>query len=318
MEERESIPGHVRGVSRLSEVVNELNLPEGFHEKSRIIEVMLTDLKVDRSYQRDPSMRIADDIAANWDEVASELILVSDRGPRPEEGEIEGGLFVVNGQHRTIAARKRGMERIWARVIDMSDLPDPAAVEAGFRLKTNVRLGDRPLERFKAQLRAGHEQSIAIVKLLARYGTHINTTPSQEEGINSVTGIETLYALDGGGLLAETLEVIKEARGSVHGRNSSIYFIKGVAWFVLQHSDETDRSRLVSRVATYSPDQVQQRARAHMSVMGGNQWQNYYRALVDFYNEKLPVKSRLEWRLRGSTRWEITDQQRGTGKSYSH
>jgi len=41
-----------------------------------------------------------------------------------------------------------------------------------------------------------------------------------------------------------------------------------------------------------------------MSVMGGNLWQNHYRAIVDFYNEKLQTRNRLEFQLRGSTSWE--------------
>src|ERR1044071_10267333 len=105
----------------------EMQVPDNFHEKSKIKQVKLTDLKVDRSYQRDPSQSLVDQIADNWNEVASELILVSDRGDRDDN---QGGLFVVNGQHRTIAARKLGQKTIWARIIDVSDLSDPARLEA--------------------------------------------------------------------------------------------------------------------------------------------------------------------------------------------
>lgn len=285
----------------------EYPLPTGFHEKSKIKQIPLADLKVDRSYQRDPSQRLVDDIADNWDDVASELILVSDRGERDEN---QGGLFVVNGQHRTIAARKLGHKKIWARVLDLSDIDDPGKIESALRLKTNVRLGDRPLERFKAQIRAGDEESIAITKLLARYDTQINSVPTTEEGINSVTGIETLYQLDGGGLLAEILETIKAAFGNIAGRSATIYLLKGVGWFILKHSDETDRQRLIEKLADAGTASIDRRARAHMSVMGGNLWQNYYRAIVDFYNEKLQQRNRLEFQLRGSTSWEVARRDR--------
>lgn len=294
----------------------EMALPEGFHDRSKIKQVAIKELKVDRSYQREPSMRLADDIAGNWDEVASELILVSDRGERPEENEVEGGLFVVNGQHRTLGARKLGMTKIWARIVDLSDLEDPAQIEAGFRLKTNVRLGDRPLERFKAQVRSGDEQSIAIVRLLNRYGTYINETPTSDEGINSVATVETLYSLDDGGILAETLEVIRDGLQHLGGKNTNANMLKGVAWLLLQHSDKADRFRIVEKVK-YGVPAIDQRARAHRSVMGGTEWMNYYRALVDFYNEKLRERSKLDWQTRGATRWDTSARERRLHSSWA-
>ena len=284
-----------------------MQVPDNFHEKSKIKQVKLTDLKVDRSYQRDPSQSLVDQIADNWNEVASELILVSDRGDLDDN---QGGLFVVNGQHRTIAARKLGQKTIWARIIDVSDLSDPARLEAELRLKTNVRLGDRPLERFKAQLRAGNEESLAIVKLLERFDTQINEVPTMDEGINSVTGIETLYRIDGGGLLAEIMETVKAAYHHIGGRTATIHLLKGIGWFILKHSDETDRSRLIEKLSDAGTAALDRRARAHMSVMGGNLWQNHYRAIVDFYNEKLRESNKLEWRMRGSTSWEMSERDR--------
>jgi len=291
-------------------VTQDYELPEGFHEKSKIKQINLADLKVDRTYQRDPSQRLIDNIADTWDEVASELILVSDRGERSNN---EGGLFVVNGQHRTIAARKLSHKKIWARVLDLTTVEDPGRVESGLRLKTNVRLGDRPNERFKAQVRAGNEESLAIVKLLARYDTQINAVPTMDEGINSVTGVEVLYRLDQGGILSEILETIKSAYGVIGGRTATIHLMKGIGWFILKHSDETDRGRVVSKLHEAGTSALDRRARAHMSVMGGNLWQNHYRAIVDYYNEKLQQRNKLEWRLRGSTRWEISSRDSSGG-----
>lgn len=272
-------------------------LPEGFHENSVVKQIRLAELKVDRDYQRDVSMRLVDDIAYNWDEVASELVLVSNRGDRDDDS---GGFYIVNGQHRSTAARKLGLEKIWARIIDLTEHPDPAALEAGLRLKTNVRLGDRPLERFKAQLRSGDEESLAIQKLLLEFDTEVNEQPNMESGINSVSGLETLYRVDDGGLLREVLQVIKEAYGMVGGKTSTLNLMKGIAWFILKHADETDRNRFVDKLKLVGPAALDRRARTIQSTMGGSLWLNYYRAMVDFYNEKLADKSRLEWRVRSA------------------
>src|SRR5256885_6899745 len=85
---------------------------EQIHASSSIEKVPISELQVDRSYQREPTQALVDDIAENWDEVSSELLLVSDRG-------LGRGKYVVNGQHRTLGARKRGLADVWARVIDL-------------------------------------------------------------------------------------------------------------------------------------------------------------------------------------------------------
>ena len=148
------------------------------------------------------SERLVDDIAANWDEVASELVLYSDRGDRPND---EGGLWIINGQHRTAAAQKRGMKKIWARVVDLTDVEDPGAIEADLRLKTNKRIGDMPAQRFKAQLRAGDPESIHIRDILAGFDSQINEVADGTQGINSVSAVEKLYRVDDGKLLTESL-----------------------------------------------------------------------------------------------------------------
>lgn len=279
----------------------ELSLPENFHENSLIREVHLSDIKIDRSYQREPSQKLVDEIAANWNLVASELVLVSDRGAgRESQWKEEGRFYLVNGQHRTLAARKLNHETIWARVVDLSKETDPGAVEADFRLLLNVKLGDKSLERFKAQVRAGDEDSINIVKLLARFDTEINVSPNPESGINCIAAIESIYAPDKGGLLAETLEVIKDAYGGFYGRAVSAATFKGIAWFILKHADTTDRDRLVDKLKIAGTEALHRKSVTMQSTMGGSLWMNYYRTLVEFYNERLVDKNRLEWQLRGA------------------
>lgn len=273
---------------------------EALHAASKIEEVPLAKLQTDYSYQRDTSERLVDDIANDWDTVASELILVSNRGVRPTDGEVKGGLFIVNGQHRSKAALKKGMDRIWARVIDLRKAEDPAQIEAGFRLKTNVRLGDRPLERFKAQLRSGDEESLAIEKILTSFGTEINTQPQGDVGINCVATIEALYRIDNGALLKDTLEVVRDTWTYVGGKHAHAAPLKGICWFVEKHAEESDRTRLVSKLKGVGDSALESRARTIGLTMGGSLWVNYYRAIVDLYNEQLREKNRLSWMLRGA------------------
>lgn len=279
-------------------------LVEELHAASEIRPVTLARLGLDMSYQREFSQALVDQIANNWDVVASELILVSDRGTRPKDGDVKGGLFIVNGQHRTNAALKLNMEELDARVINLRDAkkyPDPGTIEAMFRLKTNVKLGDRPLERFKAQLRSGDTESQAIVRLLARYGAEINTSPT-DTGINCVATIEALFRADEtGALLGDTLEMIRDTWKDVGGKYAQSALLKGIFWFIAKHSHETHRDRLVQKMQGIGAANLHSRARQIGLTMGGALWVNYYRAIVDLYNEGLREKSRLQWLLRGKS-----------------
>lgn len=273
---------------------------ERLHQTSVIKEVELEHVRIDRSYQRDPSQALVEQIAADWDEVASELVLISDRGKRDSEGEVEGGFWLVNGQHRSLAARKRGHETIWARIVDLSEVDDPAQIEASLRLKLNIKLGDRPLERFKAQVRAGDEDSLGLVRILARHDTQVNEQVNMDNGINAIATVEALYRVDNGALLSETLEILREAFGSLHGKKVSAAMMKGVAWFVEKHSQTSDRGRLMEKIKMAGTEAIHRRAVTTQSTMGGSLWMNYYRVIVEFYNENLQVKSRLDWQLRGA------------------
>lgn len=273
---------------------------EVIHAESEIKEVALGKLQADYSYQRDISESLVDEIANEWDIVASELVLVADRGPRPEGGEVKGGLFIVNGQHRAKAAQKLGHEKIWARVINLRKHPDPGSVEASFRLKTNKRLGDRPLERFKAQLRANDPESKKIVEILKRFNSEINLQANSETGINCVATIEQIYRVDEGALLTDTGELIRDCFEYFGGQYAHSAFIKGVAWFVDKHAEETDRTRLISKIKGIGEASLQSRARTTGLAMGGSLWLNYYRALVEMYNTQLSDRRKLQWKYRGA------------------
>lgn len=275
---------------------------EEIHATSIIKEVEVAKLRVDTSYQRDFSENLVDEIANNWDQVAAELITVSDRGTRTNDPDVEGGLWIVNGQHRSKAAQKRGMKTIWARVIDLKKAVDPAQLEAGFRLKTGKRLGDRPLERFKAQLRAFDEESLSIERILTKFETEINRASNPEHGINCVSTIETLYRLDNdGSLLSDTLEVVKDTWGKVEGQYAKADLLKGVCWFVEKHAEESDRTRLVTKLKGLGNAPLSSRAHAAALGQGGALWLNYYKAIVDLYNEQLREKNRLHYKIRGRT-----------------
>lgn len=266
----------------------EAALPEGFHATSEIKAVSLSSLNVDRAYQRDVSMSLVEQIRTQWDEVASELILVSKRE--------DGTLWIVNGQHRAAAAGLRGDAKIWARVVQGLG-PEQ---EAALRLKTNVRLGDRPLERFRAQLCAGDPESVSIQRIVEGVGSKVNESTSSDEGINAIAAVESIYRVDEGSLLKETLEFLRETFGEVGGKFATSTLMRSVAWFILKHRDSANMERLGAQLKGMGPAAFDRHARTIAATMSGPLWLNAYRSMVELYNEGLGEKSRLEWKTRGS------------------
>lgn len=291
------------GSSAIVTKVNELAAQQGLsiekiHAESVIEKVPISVVKVDRDYQREPTQRHVDDIANNWDEVSAELLLMS---RRHEDG--HDAVYVVNGQHRTLGARKAGVEAVWSRVLDLREAHDPGAIEAMFRLRTNKRMGDRPLERFKAQRRAGDEESIAIVELLSKFDAEVNEIPVSDTGINAISTVERIYRIDDGHLLAEVLQMIKDAYGYVGSKYASASVMAGLGWVIIKHGDEAERDRLVSQLHNYGITALNQRMVVTKGTMGGPLWTNLYRAVVEIYNENLSQKNKLEWRLKGSSNY---------------
>ena len=275
---------------------------EELHLNSKVIEVPISKLKVDRSYQRVPSQELIDNLARKWDVIAAELIIVSDRGTRPEDSDVEGGMFIVSGQHRVRAAHKLGHKQILARVIDLRKAENPAALEAYYRRMANYRVQDRAIDAFRAKVVEEDPIAISIVKLLHRHNSEVNyTDPTSDKGVNAVSALENIYERDDGALLGETLDLIKETYGEINPRTASATMLKGVAWFIAAHGIEVHRDRVVEKMRSLSLSQLNARAGQMQATMGKSRWMNVYMVIVDLYNEKLTPKNQLQFNFKGAS-----------------
>ncbi len=257
---------------------------------SRELEVLtIDDLQVDFRYQRELNQNLVEKILAEWSFLASEVLTISARKISRQEGY---EYYIVNGQHRAAAAKLAGETEILAFVYYGLTIDE----EADLRLKTNNRRSDTPQERFYAQLTAGKEESLAIQALCTEFGTKINRTANKWTGINCISAMESLYRVDGGLLLRQTLKFLQDAHGEILNTVATEPVIRGTAWFIRQHSAEYNRADAKSRMARIGADSILLKARAHQQAMGGSMWVNYYRAMVETYNHRRAEHNRLEWR----------------------
>ncbi len=257
--------------------------------RGKVMDLRIEDLRTDPNYQRELNQALVDKIAESWDTYALDPIKVSKRA--------NGELYIINGQHRTAAAKMLGLTTIRAEVFEGLDPQQEAAI----RLKGNLRRGDTPQERFRAQVQAGDPESLAIQEICEAFGTVVNRTPESKRGINAVSALEEVYRIDEGVTLVRVFELIRDAFGGIGGQTGSQPLLKSVAFLLDRHSTDRnyDRRRMVERLGVGGIGDLHRKAQDYRTVHLGGLWLNYYRAMVAIFNERLPEGKRLQWRITG-------------------
>jgi hypothetical protein len=249
--------------------------------------VAIDSLKFDHIYQRDLSAAHVQEMAEHWDPRVAGAIVVNRRP--------NGELQVIDGQHRTAAAKTAGETNILALVFEGLEQKS----EAGMRVKGNFRRPDNPQERFRARVAAGEKEAMAIAKICKDYNTRINPTPQNGTGINAISSVEKLFNKDGGVTLSRVFDIIQRAWGDVGGDHASVAVLKGLGWLLEHNSDKLDTNRLVDRLQAEGSSGIYRKAQSHQAAHQGSFWVNWYRALIEIYNTKLPEGKRLKWSTTG-------------------
>jgi hypothetical protein len=255
-------------------------------KRSRELDIVVIDqLNVDHSYQRQLDQALVERVLRDWDVLATDPVFISKRA--------NGSLWIVNGQHRCAAAKLKGESEMIAFVYTGLSRKQ----EAQLRLLSNNSRPDTSLERFQGQVVAGNKESIAIRELLAEFDSHINRIHNGKTGVNCVSAIEGRYR-ESPELLRRTLQLITESHGDVKGIQATTGPLRGVYWFLKVHEGEYRWEGLREKLASHGPEDLLRRARAHKAAMGGPDWVNYYRAIVEAYNHRRPEHTRVEARVK--------------------
>lgn len=266
-----------------------------------VVNIVDGSLKIDSSYQRKLSQRLVERIASNWDPFTADPLTISRRK--------NGKLFIVNGQHEAAAARLKGETEMLAFIWDGLSV----AEEADLRLKKNNGKADTALEVFHAECAKKDPAALAIVAMLAKYGTRINESNNKHTGINCVGTIKALYAEDEV-LLDRTLNVLTEAYGEVKGEAAQVAVLRATFWFFKVHRGVYTWSRVVQKFYEEGTEGLMRRAKSHQSVNRGAVWINYYRAIVETYNARLSEPRRLEVKTTYSASIEASPEDRWGGR----
>lgn len=249
-------------------------------------------LKVDDSYQRPFKAALAKEIAfddGGYDINAAGFIVVSERPPLP--GMKDHRYYTVDGQHRAAAAKLVGETEVLCTVITFRGSETKIRMlEADLRGKFGTRKADTPIERFKHQLAAGNDESLAIANLVESYAGTVSLSANSSHGINAISALEEIYRK---GALDDVCRIIKSGWDTFDARAGESASLKGIFWLVTKHDGEFDEARLTRVMRNMPPDVLLARAEQLRAMGGGSRWKNVYRALVEAYNHRQAEKKKL-------------------------
>jgi hypothetical protein len=216
---------------------------------SRYKRLPINELLVDERYQRPLEAKRVEKIVKNFDEDLFGALEVSERN---------GTYAVYDGQHRLVAARKLGMEKV------------PCLIHSGISLEREAELfvalqqgrkGVNPVEKFRARCFYGDEDAQAIERIISDAGFRVASRgpdAGQAGTIRAVSAVEWIYRRFGGEHLHHTLRTVYDLWLGDQ-RSTDGYFLQGVADFLSGYGTRlTDES--LERLRAEAPTVILRRA----------------------------------------------------------
>lgn len=252
----------------------------------------LVGLHVDQQhYQRPLSTSRVNKYAQNWDLAAAGVITVNRRS--------NGLLYVVDGQHRALAAAKAGETEILAQVFNGLTVDQEARL---FRIK-NAEIGPmKAIHTFRAALQEGLPEAVDINDVVESLGGVMSHKEGGGHTVVAVAALQAVYrARKNGGRqgLHDVLSIIKDAFGSLERKYANGEMIRGLHFLLTAHeADGIDRRRVVTVMKREGIEGLGAKAGLERQLQGGGGFRNWYRALLRAYNAGRRPDNRLNERNR--------------------
>lgn len=195
-------------------------------------------LIVDHRYQRSVIPARVRHLTATWVLERVGAITVSIRA--------DGKAYVVDGQHRVLAAMELGLgdTKVLCHVYRGLTIEQ----EAALFLSANDARPVTPIDRFKAGLVAGDPVCKGVQKTLKKYGLHVSSSPA-DGAVRCVSKAIALYERDPE-LLDAVCAVLTESWGSRAAALEQVVFA-ATGMVVDRYNGEIDRSTLVKKLSGY-------------------------------------------------------------------
>lgn len=239
--------------------------------------IKLADLRIDSTYQRGLDEHHAQAIADNFDPQRLGPVAVVKRG--------DGSFFVVDGQHRTAALRRLGVDHALCRVLTAANREEEAKLF--FDLNRDIK----PVSAFyKFIARVRFKESVAaeIAEIVEDAGLRLcmDKLPGNVAAVVALEAVHTRY-----GNLAQVLRILSAWQADDPYVFDGV-FVTDVGAFLSEYPGAKE-AKLIAALHRVTPSAVKKMARALKMDLGGTRSQNGVRALRSIYNEKLRGTHRI-------------------------
>lgn len=243
----------------------------------KIAFVPIGEMIVDQAYQGRSNTRIVNKIAENWDNDLAGVVVLSYR---------DGKYYVVDGQHRVLAAQKAGVYKLRALIYEDKPQVEEAGMFTGLNFKHNTRLADV----FKSNLLAGHTKEREINHAVHEIGMRVADVPHDPMALRSVSTLYNIYENYSLDLLRTVLDIVKRAFGSYPDFQKAVSAeaLLGLTRMLHRYPD-LDKERLINAISKVAPTTLAGTAsliRDERSL-GANRAIAFGIALTNLYNSGL-------------------------------
>lgn len=245
--------------------------------------VGLETLEIDPAYQRSDyvNKKLVRSIQASFNLLLCGVVTVGKR--------TDGSMWVVDGHHRVLGAKRAGIKSLPCVVFD-SRGPEHEA-EVFYELNTK-RTGVNCMSMYKAMLTQGEESTVHTQQLLEKFGFAIGKKTGEFSAANT---IRESYKR---GVLDRVLHVIKESFGSGSERwkwmFGSSHFVQMLTVIYAKAGDSVDDARMSLVLARMPHEEYQRLARTHAGTTGSRAAKIAPEFIRAIYNHQLK-KDRLDW-----------------------
>ena len=248
-------------------------------EPGRLMVLDKAALEVDASYQRRAADGKVKRIASEWSWVACGALVVADRG--------DGRFFVIDGQHRALAAMKLSAVRHLPCVVFQTEGRREEA--SGFLRANRDRKPMTAVQAFAAMVTAGDKDAVFVQNLLDEQGLALSTSAATT-GAFKATGCLLQIARRGHEHARRVLvaAIAACAGGSVHND-----VLRGLGWIDTRLGDPASFSRMTPRLKAIGRDEILRSISAAKAFRNAGGEKVYAEGILNAYNHRLRNKIEL-------------------------
>lgn len=211
--------------------------------------------------------------------------------------EDDGILYVIDAQHRTVAAQEIGtVESVDAKIY--SGINKAEAIDLFIALNTASM--PKRIDRFLLYIEADDPAYIEISNILAEYGYTV-TRATSETTTSAAEALERIYFGDRRStvnshpaILHLTMQTIVSTWA--HGYSVPGPVLEGIGAFYHRYGSEVNQKRLIDQmVKRGSPHNLMAQARSWKEVKGHTLPWNVARILLDYYNSGRHAQKLIDW-----------------------